>query len=61
MQSENANKAQGGTNTSCIPQPEGLRRTPPHASDVAAAERGEMYRQQHGEIHLIFSRRVAFY
>ena len=61
MQSENANKTQDGPNTSCISQPEGLRRTPFNASDVTAAERGQMRRQQHGEIHHIFSRRSAFH
>ena len=53
MQAENA---QDGPNTSCIPQPKGIRRAPSYARDVAAEERGEMYRQQHGEIHHIFSR-----
>ena len=28
---------------------------------MSAAERGEMYRQQHGKIHHIFSRRSAFH
>ena len=41
---------------------EGLRRAPFNASDVtAAAEKGGMHRQQHGEIHHIFSRRSAFH
>ena len=38
MQQETANKSQDGQNTSCISQPEGLRRAPFNASDVAAAE-----------------------
>ena len=61
MQSETAYKTQDGPNTSCIPQPEGLRRTPFNVSDVTAAERGEMRRQQHGEIYNIFSRRSTFH
>ena len=61
MQQEMANNSQDGPNASCIPQPEGLRRAPFNASDVTAAERGGMHRDQHGEIHHIFSRRSAFH
>ena len=32
-----------------------------NVSDVTAAERGEMRRQQHGEIYYIFSGRSAFH
>ena len=58
MQKEIANKPQDGPNTSCIPQPQGLRCAPFNASDVAAAERGGMHREKHGEIHRIFSWRA---
>ena len=53
MQSENANKSEDEPNTCRVSQPEGLQRTPFNASDVAPAERGEMYRQQHGKVHHI--------
>ena len=58
---QTANKSQDGQNTSCISQPEGLRRAPFNASDVAAAERGELHREQHGEIHHTFTWRPAFH
>ena len=61
VQCETANKTQNDPNTCCISQPEGLRRAPFNASDVAAAERSEMHRQQHGKVHHIFNRESAFH
>jgi len=61
MQQETANKSQDGQNTGCISQPEGLRCAPFNASDVAAAERGELYREQHGEIYHTFTWRPAIH
>ena len=60
-QGQTANKPQDGQNTGCISQPEGLRRAPFNASDVAAAERSELHREQHGEIHHTFTWRPALH
>ena len=50
MQFETSYKPQDVQNTSCIPQPEWLRRAPFNASDVTDKKEVKMYPKQHGEI-----------
>ena len=60
MQFETAYKPQDVTNTSCVPQPEGLRCTPFNASDFTAEERVANNMEKYitfsvGNIHFIDS------